>query len=227
MPGFIGVTKLFWGSRNTEEMTDDEFEALEKELYGRGIAYSELQKLCRATSKSLDTMKFLLSLKGPDHVVIKNDSEVVPTSVIGAQATKDYSRIFGTYSQLGILPIKLAALDVLTSPSSTMSYAWWEVPKPKYSNPNDGKYGYYPLYPFEFTGIIETAVRNNMRFGGTAIQDSASMSIANLYMNHFLFRTFSWSNDTQERGFHSNYIEDLKAQTRFEVDLVPVLSRDH
>lgn len=215
--------KSIVGDLNTRSLDDAGFDALEKKLNDKGLAFTEVQKLCRASQKSLSVAKLLLSLKGPDHAIMNYNDSIVPTGLRGAQAKADYSRMFGTYDQLGLLPLKIAALDVLTGTASTLQYGWWRIPKPIYNDPNDGKYGYYSMYPEEFTDIIGTAVKNNMGFGGTQLQDAASMSVANLYMNYFLFRTFFWSNDGQARGFQSNYIEELKAQTKFQVAISPVL----
>ena len=187
------------------------------------MGFSELQKLCRASKKSLDVAKLLLSLKGQDHTVMNYDTAISPTGLRGGEAFHDYSRLFGTYDQLGLLPIKLATLDVLTNTSSTMRFWWWDISKPMYNDSNEGKFGYFALYPEEFTDVVSTAIKNNMKFGGSQLQDAANMSIANLYMNYFLFRTFFRSNDNQARGFNSNYIKDLKAQTKFQIDFVAVL----
>ncbi len=215
--------KSILGEVNTRELDDEGFVALEAQLNENGLAYTEVQKLCRASKKSLDISKLLLSLKGPDHPVMNYDAAIVPTGLRGGEATSDYSRVFGTYDQLGLLPVKIAALDVLTATSSTLRFWWWRVGKPIYNDSNEGKYGYFSMYPEEFTDIVGTAVKNNMGFGGTQLQDSATMSLANLYMRYFLFRTYFWSNDNQARGFNTNFIEDLKAQTKFRVQVAPVL----
>lgn len=215
--------KSIVGDTNTRELDDKGFDELEAKLNENGLAYTELQKLCRASKKSLEVAKLLLSLKGPDHPIMNYDASIVPTGLRGGEATSDYSRVFGTYDQLGLLPVKIAALDVLTATSSTLQFWWWRVGKPIYNDSNDGKFGYFAMYPEEFTDVIGTAVKNNMGFGGTQLQDSATMSIANLYMYYFLFRTYFWSNDNQARGFNTNYIEDLKAQTKFRVSIAAVL----
>ncbi len=215
--------KAVLGERNTRELDDAGFAALEADLNENGLAFTELQKLCRASKKSLEVAKLLLSLKGPDHPIMNYDTAIVPTGLRGGEASSDWSRVFGTYDQLGLLPVKIAALDVLTATSSTLQYGWWRVGKPIYNDSNEGKFGYFSMYPEEFTDVVGTAVKNNMGFGGTQLQDSATMSIANLYMNYFLFRTFFWSNDNQARGFKTNYIEELKAQTKFSVSMSAVL----
>ncbi len=196
---------------------------LETKLNKNGLAFSELQKLCRASKKSLDVANLLLSLKGEDHTIMDYDTAISPTGLRGGQASYDYSRLFGTYDQLGLLPIKIATLDVLTNTSSTMRYRWWNIGKPMYNDSNEGKFGYFSLYPKEFTSIISTTIKNNMKFGGSQLQETANMSIANLYMNYFLFRTFFMSNDNQSRGFNSNYLKNLKEQTHFHINLVAIL----
>ncbi len=211
------------GSREILELDEQGFRDLENTLYEKGVAFTEVQKLCRATRKSLDVAKVLLSLKGPDHALMNYDDAILPTGLRGGNATYDYSRIFGRYDQLGLLYLKIAALDVFTNTSSTMEYGWWRIGKPRFSDPNTGKTGYYALYPEEFTDVMGTAIKTNMGFGGTILQDSATMSIANLYLSYFLRRTFQLSNDGQIRGFDSDYIEDLKGQTSFNVDIVAIL----
>ncbi len=215
--------KSIVGNTNTRDLDADGFDRLEEKLNANGLAFSEMQKLCRASKRSLDVAKLLLSLKGPDHPKMNYDTAIVPTGLRGGEATSDWSRAFGTYEQLGLLPLKIAALDVLTATASTFQYGWWNIPKYKFNDPNDGKFGYFAMYPEEFTDVVGTAVKNNMGFGGTKLQDAATMSIANLYMNYFLRRTFVWSNDNQARGFNTDYLTELKAQTKFQVAVSPVL----
>ena len=208
---------------NVRNLDEGGYRSLEEKMNSEGLEFTELQKLCRASKKSLDVAKVLLSLKGPDRPLMNYDDAISPTGLRGGNATTDYSRLFGRYDQLGLLPIKIAALDVLTNTSSTMQYGWWRIGKPKFNDPNKGKFGYFSMYPEEFTDVIGTAVKNNMGFGGTVLQDSASMSISNLYMSYFLFRTFFMSNDGKVNGFKSNYIDELKNQTKFNVNVFPVL----
>jgi len=211
------------GDMSVRDLDDKSFVELEEKLNSQGVAFTEVQKLCRASKKSMEVAKVLLSLKGPDHMMMDYDDAISPTGLRGGNATYDYSRIFGRYDQLGLLPLKIAGLDVLTTTSSTMSFGWWRIGKPKFSDSNEGKFGYYTLYPEEFTDVVGTAVKTNMGFGGTVLQDSASLSIANLYMSYFLFRTYVRSNDNQVRGFSDNYIQELKGQTNFNVEIGAVL----
>ena len=206
---------------------DKYFENLEVALNEKGLTFSKLQKLCRASKQALDVAEFLLTLKGQDHTMIDYDRTIVPTGIHSGEARSDYSRMFGAYDQLGLLPIKLASLDVLTNTSSTMRWfrRWrgWNIGKPMYQDPNIGKAGYFSMYPNEFTNIVSTSIRNNMTFSGSQPDGSVNMSVANLYLNYFLFRTFFLSNDNQARGFNANYIQNLKAQTQFQIHIRPIL----
>ena len=203
---------------------DDEYmDRIEARLNEDGLAFSELQRLCRASKNSLDVTKFLLSLEGEDHTVMNYETAVVPTGFRGGEAFRDYSRLLGTYEQLGLLPIKFSSLDVFTNTSSTMRLWFGRIRKPKFQDPHDGKTGYFSMYPKEFTDIISTAIKNNMKFGGSQLQDAANMSIANLSMHYFLSRTFSGSNDNQARGFNANYMSNLRTQTEFQIFLTPVI----
>ncbi len=206
------------------EMSDSELIDLEDEMYKNGVIFTEVQKLCLATRRSLRDMKELLSYSGSDHSDIDFKADIVPTGLRGGGARADYSRVFGRYNRLGNLPIKLSTLDLLTDLSSTMRYGYWQIPKPMYSHPEKGKFGYYPLFPIEFTDLITTSVINNMGFGGTEIKDTAELSIANLYMSYFLNRTFVAGN-ADHHGFNENFLEQLQTQTDFNVEMVAVLLR--
>lgn len=211
---------------NSLNMTDEQFLAFEDALYEQGVAFTEVQKLCRATNKSLDITRTLLSLKGPDHRMMEHDEAISPTGLRGGNASYDYSKLWGTYSQLGLLPMKLAVLDLFTRSSSTMRYWWWNIGKPKYNDSIKGKYGYFALYPREFTDIVSTSIKNNMGFGDTgegALYNSATMSIANLYMPFFLRRTFRRSGDQQHRSFYMTFIDEIRDQTRFDVGFAAVV----
>ena len=192
---------------------------LEDQLYKNNVALTEVNKLCRATKQSMDHTKILLSLKAPDHNNIDYDNAIVPTGIHGGSSSPDYSRAWGKYEELGHLPLKFATLDVFTGLSSTMRWGWWRLPKPKFADRIKGRYGYFVLYPEEFTDIIATAVQNNMGFGSEVRKEPATLSVMNLYMSYFLYRTFSMSSDTQARRFHKNFLDKLQAQTNFRVDV--------
>src|SRR5690606_6776163 len=55
------------GESDVRAMDDNSFRTLEDKLYEQGVAFTEIHKLCRASKKSLEMAKVLLSLKGPDH----------------------------------------------------------------------------------------------------------------------------------------------------------------
>ncbi len=204
------------------ELSDAERKDLENNLYDQGVAFTELHKLCRANRKSLEYTKTMLSLPGYDHTEYDFEGSVVPTGMRGANARAQYNKIFGRYITLGILPLKLAALSVLTSPSSTMRYGYWNISKPQYSG-KKGNYSYYAFYPEEYTDIVKSSVENNMSFGGVDLGDKASLSLANLYMSYFLRRDNWMTRDNLGRGFDDIFLADVKGQTNFRVSISPVL----
>ncbi len=208
-------------STNPLDLDNIGFKKLEKSLNKNNIAYTEIQKLCRATSKSLDISHELLSLKGNDYNTVDYNSSITPAGLYAAQAQRDTSRVFGKLEQAGLLPIRLASLDILTAPSSTMKYGWWNINKPRYADKQAGKYSYSSLYPEKFSEIIRTSVQNNMSFGGTKTQENPNLGIANLYMNYYLRRNFNQTND--ENIFDSRYLSILQDQTKFSLEIKPVL----
>lgn len=218
----LGKYETLMGDKKLSEMSPEEYAKFENDLYDQGVAFTEVQKLCRATSQSLDHMKTLLSLPGFDKTEIDYEGSVIPTGLRGANARAQYNKIFGRYVTLGMLPLKLANLSVLTSPSSTMRYGWWNISKPKYSG-SKGNYSYSALYPEEYTDIVKTSVENNMSFGGVNLGDKATLSLANLYMSYFLRRGEFRTRDKQRRKFNDIFLSDVKGQTKFRVSLSPVL----
>ncbi len=218
---YRGAMRSF-GEKSYLDLSADEKLDLENSLYADGVAFTELHKLCRANRKSLEHTKTLLSLPGYDHTEYDFEGSVIPTGLRGANARAQYNKVFGRYITLGVLPLKLAALSVLTSPSSTMRYGYWNVSKPQYSG-KKGNYSYYAFYPEEYTDIVKSSVENNMSFGGVDLGDKASLSLANLYMSYFLRRDNWLTRDNLHRGFDDIFLDDVKGQTNFRVSVSPVL----
>lgn len=204
-------------------LTDMEYDRLEDEMHTKGTGFSEVQKLCRATSKSLNFMNTLLSHDGPDHPTINWEDSISPTGIRGGNSTQDTSFLFGRSQHLGLLPLKLSTLDVLTDVSSTMSVGPWRVNKPQFIDPRwGGKTGYYPLYPSEFSDIISTSVIKNMNFADSFGNPVGTIGISNLYSNGFLNRTFEDTNETVV-GYNENYLNEIRNQTQFFAQLVAVI----
>lgn len=204
-------------------LSDLDFLNIEKALHEKGIRFTEVQKLCRATSKALDLTKDLLSVRGPDNPIIDYEAAAPGNGIHSGGSSADFSQIFGAYEQLGLLPVKLSALDLLTSVSSTMSWGPWRLNKPKYSDPNVGKFGYFSFYPKEFTDIVSAAVQNNMSLGGTDLEPVAHMGISNFYMGSFLNRAFRGTNEKSVAGIDSDYLNDLRNQTDFKVSVAAII----
>ncbi len=214
---FIETTK----DVNFSRLDNYGYHNLENSLYKKGIALTEVQKLCRATQIHLEGVKSTLSLDGSDHSEINYENSIIPTGIRGGNAQANYSTVWGRFEKLGFLPIKLAILESLTSFSSTMKAGYWQILKPKFSNSKKGKFAYYPLYPIEFSEIINTSVIKNMNFGNTPFQDTATLSIANLYMPYFLNRTFI-QGKALTHGFNEGFIKELQNQTKFTITSRPV-----
>jgi hypothetical protein len=86
---------------------------------------------------------------------------------------------------------------------------------------DQSRYAYSSLYPFEFSSIINTAVKENLNFGG-ASGDKTEVGTSLLFMNYFLWRNFSMSMDNFNR-FPKAYIDNLRSLSSFDISVTPIL----
>gem|GEM_PF-5441829 len=215
----------FLKGRSKTGFTDADFTNIESKLHSIDIRFSEVQKLCRANTKALGVINTLLDINGPDHPTTNWEAAVSPTGLRGGNARQDFSYLLGRYETLGALPIKIAALDVLTELSSTMMWGWWRVNKPKYVDGNaGGKTGYFSLYPKEFSDIITNSIDKNIHPRGTILHPSGIIGLSNFFTGYFLRRAFHQTNEEAFK-FNDKYLDEIENQTHFETELVAIMMR--
>lgn len=184
----------------------------------------ELKELCRVNRMAvIELAKFLVN-PGPDRTRMDYDNEFNPTSLVGGDAELDHSRAFGTRTALSVLPLKLSALNALTTPRPYFFWGPWLVPVPRYSD-EQGSFSYSSLYPLEFTQGMAASVEKNLKFAsidpatGRPAQ-TAMMGRSVLSMGYFLGQQ-QGSNDASR--FPREYIETIRGQTDFRLSLTAVL----
>jgi hypothetical protein len=122
----------------------------------------ELKELCRVNKKVMSEITILLNTPGPDRTRMNWDNASISAQMIGGDGWTDYSRVFGTYSTLSVFPLKLAAVNVLTTPYPYTMLGGWMFPIPRYSG-QDGLFSYSTLYSREFTSALASALEKNIK----------------------------------------------------------------
>lgn len=189
-----------------------------KELRNLFTAKPELKELCQVNRKAVRELMALLVNPGPDHSRIDYDNSYLAASQFGGDAHMDTSRAFGTHSALSVLPLKLSALNALTTIRPYFFGGSWLAPVPRYSDPEKGLFSYSTLYPFEYTQAIASGVEKNLRLEGQGQQ--AKIGVPVLAMGHFLGQQYE-SRDS--KLFPKTYIDRIRMQTEFDVTFGAVL----
>jgi hypothetical protein len=177
----------------------------------------EFLELCRVNGAAILNLKKYLEEPGSDFNEVDHNNRHVVASVMGGDANLNRSRMFGTWTRLGMLPVKYAALLTLMSPYPYIyAFPGWVWPLIQYSN-NGRDYAnlYSTYYPELFTQTLSATVNKNLQFkneGGT----SNSMGRPVLALGWFLnFLRFS---NEQHRGVPSDYLQMVRRQTQFNIN---------
>ncbi len=177
----------------------------------------ELKELCKVNRMAVKEMMNLLTIPGPDRSRMDWDNAVVASSMTGGDADADYSRVFGTHTALSVMPLKLSAINALTTPYPYTMLGGWMFPVPRYAGA-DGLFSYSSLFPVEFTEALAIAVEKNLKF--TSVGDSATMGMPIMSMGYFIDQQ-SWANDSTRMP--KDFIENIRNQTNFRLSMKAVI----
>lgn len=178
----------------------------------------ELKELCRVNKKVMSEITVLLNTPGPDRNRMNWDNASISAQVIGGDGWTDYSRVFGTYSTLSVFPLKLAAVNAMTTPYPYTMLGGWMFPIPRYSG-QDGLFSYSTLYSREFTSALASALEKNIKTEPKR-GESASIGLPVLSLGYFLEQQ-AMGNDAIRMP--KDFIESIRNQTQFRLSLKAVI----
>lgn len=188
----------------------------------------EFAELCEVNRTVVDKLAAYLRDPGPDFTTYDNNNAAIPVGEVGNDSYQSWSRMDGTWKELGVLPMKYSSILTLTSPVPYWSYGPYLIPVWKYARPGENtKYTYASLYPYEFTRGISEGVKANLKFNAIDGTNPQMGRIA-LFMGSFLGDTFSyWDSTNDYHVFDKNYMNTIRNQSRFifdpEYPFVPVI----
>lgn len=199
--GSMQLQKLFWTGTGSDR----------KE--------TELGHLCRVNRLAVLGLSNFLVNPGPDRSRIDWDNNYAAASMTGGDAQVDYSRAFGTHSALSVLPLKISALNALTTPRPYFFWGPWMLPVPRFDD-DKGLFSYSTLYPYEFTKAIASGVKENLTFSSGDRSQKPRMGLSVLSMGYFLAQQRA-SNDSKR--YSRDYISRIRNQNNFRLSLVALL----
>jgi len=178
-----------------------------------------LAELCKVNRMAVKEMMNLLVMPGPDRSRMNWDDAVAPAAMTGGDADMDYSRAFGTHSALSVLPLKLSAINALTTAYPYAMLGGWMFPIPRYTG-QDGLFSYSSLYPIEFTEALAVATEKNLKFVAPGSREQATMGLPIVSMGYFI-DSQRLSNDSTR--FPRDFIENVRSQTEFRLSLQAII----
>ncbi|MDX9731473.1 MAG: hypothetical protein RBT63_06860, partial [Bdellovibrionales bacterium] len=179
---------------------------------------TELKKLCQVNRMAVKEMMNLLIIPGPDRSRMNWDNASVAASLTGGDATPDYSRVFGTHTALSVLPLKLSAMNALTTPYPYAMLGGWMFPIPRYASA-DGLFSYSSLYPLEFTEALAMSAEKNLKFASNS-GSSATIGRPILSMGYFINQQL-YANDSTRMP--KDFIENIRNQTNFRLSIKAII----
>lgn len=172
-------------------------------------ANPELKDLCIANATAIKGFTNLISLPLSDYTKVDIDNRFSPGGLDAGDADRNYSKVFGTWTEAGARYLKILALYALKTPRPWMD--WWGMwTVPSYDNP-DHRYSYASVYPLESTKLISDMINSNLKFKARGDEKTLlgqSVLMAGLFSDMDL-----GSNDTGR--FPSDYLQEIKKQTEF------------
>lgn len=191
--------------------------ALKELFYDFGAKSERARDLCRATGLALSEMSFLMTLPESDYTKIDHKERYIMGGMLAGEGQRDTRQLFGKWYQLTNLPLKVASLFTLTSPTAFLSFGW--------ANPFYMLEGRTPLYrtlfPREYTKLVADMVKSNLQFESLGDADRTTLGHTILYSSFLLPRQNFGSSDAGL--LPSDYLRTLKNQNQFQFSLAAVL----
>ena len=178
----------------------------------------ELKELCRVNRKAVQEITNLLNTPGPDRTRMNWDNASISAQVIGGDGTTDYSAVFGTYSTLSVFPLKIAAVNALTTPYPYTMLGGWMFPIPRFTG-QDGLFSYSTLYSREFTSALASALEKNIKTEPKK-GESASIGLPVLSLGYFLDQQ-AMGNDAIR--LPKDFVESLRNQSQFRLSVKAII----
>ncbi len=178
----------------------------------------ELKELCKVNRMAVREMTNLLTIPGPDRARMDWDNANIAAGMTGGDADSDWSRVWGTHTALSVLPIKLSAMNALTTPFPYTMLGGWMFPIFRYSG-SDGLFSYSTLFPVEFTQAMASGVEKNLKFNSFS-GNSGTMGIPIMSMGYFLDQQ-SYGNDSTRMP--KDFIENIRNQTSFRLSFKAII----
>lgn len=178
----------------------------------------ELKELCRVNRMVMAQTSILLNTPGPDRSRMDWDNAAISSQVIGGDGYTDYSTVWGTHTTLSVLPIKLAAMNALTTPYPYTMLGGWVFPIPRFRG-QDGLFSYSTLYSREFTSAMSAAIEKNLKVDPKR-DESPTMGLPVLSMGYFLDNQ-AYGNDATR--VPKEFIESIRNQSQFRLSLKAVI----
>ncbi|MBC7742644.1 MAG: hypothetical protein H7061_10630 [Bdellovibrionaceae bacterium] len=180
----------------------------------------DLKVLCQANGIALDEFKKLVSKKVVDFTKKDFSERFSPGGMDGGDAERDYSRITGSWTEMTGQPMKISALYALTTGVPWVADYGFSVPL--FDDPNL-KFSYSFLYPKEYTQVIASNVRNNMRFASLGENEKTSMGSSLISMSWFNYEGQNGNNDANL--FPPQFVEKIRNQGKFEFSAVAIIMK--
>ena len=175
----------------------------------------EFEELCNVNRNIIEKLNSFITDPGPDFTTYDDTTAAFSSSWFGVDSYSSWARVFGTFKELSVLPIKYSALHTLTTARPFWNWGPYIIPIEKYSRPGKNtKYSYASLYPYEFTNAISTSVTENIKIS-TAGGDKEMGRIA-MFMGSFLYSGFkSFYSTNDYHPFGNEYMSMITTQSRF------------
>jgi len=179
----------------------------------------QLKELCEVNQIAIREFSKILSLPVSDHAKVDFENYFFPAGLTGGEVDYDYSRVIGTWRELGAFPMKFAALLAMQTPTPFVSFGSWLFPIPNYDTP-ERRYAYVSLYPREYTEAQTAAVKNNLLFANVHAGEATRIGKTVLYMG-FLPHMIGQHNDSSR--LPPQFVQRLRGQANFDISFVAIL----
>lgn len=183
-----------------------------------------LKELCAASKLVLEHFKEIVSGNVTDYTKHDINDRFTPGGMSGGDATRDWSKVTGSWNELTGLPFKLAALYTL---SVGVPYAYSDyfglIGVPLYDNPLY-KFNYALMFPKEYLDIMTSNLKNNLRFA--ALNEASGVtemgaSVSSLAWFQHLFN----ESHNDFKLFPENYSKRIRKSGQFDLSMVAVIMK--
>ena len=144
---------------------------------------NEFGDLCIATTYYFDNIAKYLEIEGKEYTEIDYFNRRAPGGIFFGDGSRDYSKMYGSWKRMSMLPLKFNIMRSVLLPRALMSTRYGDYLLFPYGRP-DTSFSTATLFPEEYLKVIQLLIKSAIHIDNHELEPRISRSL--LYLGYFL-----------------------------------------